>query len=233
MPEPSSGSRTRDFLSMTRLCSPFRRRPQSTERRNPWLVDGTPVRFRSAVSCGSLSHFEIGGKDEWHVIPGGSGAFQRQLRGENRSPRQTVISAAAVALVGGRCQCISLDGGTARVVGVIRPATARSDARVRQRSLGSSAEGCASNYARRRLQPVQVAGEFRVVTAAYMTLRHPEYASPEDTLATLQDAAQRVQLCLGRFEGQIYEIVAAEEGITFIAVFGLPPWSHEDDPAAL
>ena len=34
-----------------------------------------------------------------------------------------------------------------------------------------------------------------------------------------------------RFEGQIYEIVAAEEGITFIAVFGLPPWSHEDDAA--
>ena len=62
-----------------------------------------------------------------------------------------------------------------------------------------------------------------MVTAAYMTLRHPEYASPEDTLATLQDAAQRVQSCLTRFEGQIYEIVAAEEGITFIAVFGLPP----------
>ena len=70
-----------------------------------------------------------------------------------------------------------------------------------------------------------------MVTAAYMTLRHPEYASPEDTLATLQDAAQRVQSCLARFEGQIYEIVAAEEGITFIAVFGLPPWSHEDDAA--
>src|SRR5271165_1934536 len=62
-------------------------------------------------------------------------------------------------------------------------------------------------------------------------LRHPEYDSPEDTLATLQDAAQRVQSCLTRFEGQIYEIVAAEEGITFIAVFGLPPWSHEDDAA--
>ena len=67
------------------------------------------------------------------------------------------------------------------------------------------------------------------MTAAYMTLRHPDYASPEDTLATLHDAAQRVQSCLARFEGQIYEIVAGEAGITFIVVFGLPPWSHEDD----
>jgi hypothetical protein len=60
-------------------------------------------------------------------------------------------------------------------------------------------------------------------------LRHPEHASPEDALASLQDASQRVQLCLARFEGQIYEIAAEEEGITFIAVFGLPPGSQEDN----
>jgi hypothetical protein len=64
-----------------------------------------------------------------------------------------------------------------------------------------------------------------------MTLHQPEYASPEDTLATLHDAAQRVQSCLARLEGQIYQIAAAEEGITFIVVFGFPPWSHEDDAA--
>ena len=81
------------------------------------------------------------------------------------------------------------------------------------------------------LRPSAWPGEFRVVTAAYVRLRHPDYASPEDTLATLQDAAQRVQKCLARYEGQLYEIVAESEGVTFIAVFGLPPWSHEDDPA--
>jgi class 3 adenylate cyclase/tetratricopeptide (TPR) repeat protein len=82
-----------------------------------------------------------------------------------------------------------------------------------------------------RNRPSVWPGEFRVVTAAYVTLRHPDYASPEDTLATLQDSAQRVQACLARFEGQIYEILAGEAGTTFIAVFGLPPWSHEDDAA--
>jgi class 3 adenylate cyclase/tetratricopeptide (TPR) repeat protein len=197
-----------------------------------WLVDGAPVRFRSAVSCGSLSHFEIGGRDEWHVILAGSALSGVSSAEKTAAPRQTVISAAAVALVGGRCQCISLDGGTARVVGVIRPA----DPPAATPESGNVPSGVLRKAVPQILlgggyKPSRWPGEFRVVTAAYMMLRHPEYASPEDTLATLQDAAQRVQLCLGRFEGQIYEIVAAEEGITFIAVFGLPPLSHEDDPA--
>ena len=198
-----------------------------------WLIDGAPVRFRSAVSCGSLSHFEIGGKDEeWHAVLAGPALSDVSSAEKAAAPGQTVISRAAFALVGGRCQCISLDGGTARVVGVMRPANPPEG----MPASGSVPSAVLWKVVRQFLpsggnKPSLWPGEFRVVTVAYMTLRHPDYASPEDTLATLQDAAQRVQLCLTRFEGQIYEIVAAEEGITFIAVFGLPPWSHEDDGA--
>ncbi len=198
-----------------------------------WLVDGAPVRFRSAVSCGSLSHFEIGGKDdEWHAVLAGPALSDVSAAEKSAAPGQTVISRSAFARVGGRCQCIPLDEGTARVVGVIRPAGPPEAAPM---------SGDVPWRVLRKAVPQILlsgghgsslwSGEFRVVTAAYMTLRHPEYASPEDTLATLQDAAQRVQSCLTRFEGQIYEIVAGEEGITFIAVFGLPPLSHEDDAA--
>ena len=77
-----------------------------------------------------------------------------------------------------------------------------------------------------------LAGEFRVVTVAYMTLRHPEYASPDGYSCDANTTPRGdVQSRLVRLEGQIYEIVAAEQGIIFIAVFGLPPWSHEDDAA--
>ena len=148
------------------------------------------------------------------------------------TPGQTVISRSAFALVGGRCHCIPLGEGTARVVGVTRPVSPPE---------ASPASGeVATEVLRKALPQILLGGgrrpslwpgEFRVVTAAYMTLRQPEYASPEDTLATLHDAAQRVQSCLARLEGQIYQIAAAEEGITFIVVFGFPPWSHEDDAA--
>ena len=198
-----------------------------------WLVDGAPVRFRSAVSCGSLSHFEIGGRDdEWHAILAGPALSDVSAAERTATPGRTVISRSAFERVGDRCQCIPLGEGTARVVGVARPA---SPPEATPES-GSVPSGVLRKVVPQILlsgghKPSLWPGEFRVVTAAYMTLRHPEYASPEDTLATLQDAAQRVQSCLTRFEGQIYEIVAAEEGITFIAVFGLPPWSHEDDAA--
>ena len=198
-----------------------------------WLVDGAPVRFRSAVSCGSLSHFEIGGKDdEWHAVLAGPALSDVSAAEKTAAPGQTVVSRSAFERVGGRCQCIPLDEGTARVMGVTRPASPPGATP----ESGSVPSGFLRKVVRQILlsgghKPSLWPGEFRVVTAAYVMLRHPEYASPEDTLATLQDAAQRVQSCLARFEGQIYEIVAAEEGITFIAVFGLLSWSHEDDAA--
>ena len=198
-----------------------------------WLVDGAPMRFRSAVSCGSLSHFEIGGKDdEWHAVLAGPALSDVRAVERTASPGQTVVSRSAFALVGDRCHCIPIGEGTARVVGVTKPASppeaSRASAEVATEVLRKALPQILLGGGRR---PSLWPGEFRVVTAAYMTLRQPEYASPEDTLATLHDAAQRVQSRLARLEGQIYQIAAAEEGITFIAVFGFPPWSHEDDAA--
>ncbi len=198
-----------------------------------WLVDAAPVRFRSAVACGSLSHYEIGGKnDEWRAVLAGPALSDVSSAEKTAAPGQTVISGAAFLLVGARCQYISLDGGLARVVGVVWPASPP-EARP---ACGDIPLGVLRKAVPQILlggghKPSMWSGEFRLVTVAYIALRHPDYASPEDTLATMHDAAQRVQSCLARFEGQIYEIIASESGITFIAVFGCPPWSHEDDAA--
>ena len=198
-----------------------------------WLVDGAPVWFRSAVSCGPLSHFEIGGKNgEWSAVLAGPALSDVSSAEKTATPGQTVISGAAVALANGRCQCVSLDGGMALVVGVVRPASppeappAPGDIplEVLRKAVPQILLGGGQ-------KPSLWSGEFRQVTVAYTTLRHPDYASPEDTLATMHDAAQRVQACLARFEGQIYEITASDSGIIFIAAFGCPPWSHEDDAA--
>ncbi len=197
-----------------------------------WLVDGAPIRFRSAVGCGSLSHYEIGGKDdEWHAVLSGPALSDVSAAEKTAAPGHTVISRSAYARAGGRCQCIPLGEGTARVVSVVRPAGSPE----RPPPSGDVPERILRKVVPRILlggghKPSLWRGEFRVVTAAYMTLRHPKYALDKDTLQTLQGAAQHVQSCLARFEGQIYEIVATEEGTTFIAVFGMPPWSHERDP---
>ena len=72
-------------------------------------------------------------------------------------------------------------------------------------------------------------GEFRTLSVAFVVLRLPEHADPQDELRTLQDAVRRTQSNLRRFEAHIHQIRADEQGATIIATFGLPPLSHEDD----
>jgi class 3 adenylate cyclase/tetratricopeptide (TPR) repeat protein len=48
------------------------------------------------------------------------------------------------------------------------------------------------------------------------------------TLATLAEAGQRV---LARYDGWFKDITADDKGTTLIGVFGVPPFTHEDDPA--
>ena len=81
------------------------------------------MRFRSAVSCGSLSHFEIGGKDDWHAVLAGPALSDVSAAERTAAPGQTVVSRSAFERVGDRCQCVPLGEGTARVAGVARPAS--------------------------------------------------------------------------------------------------------------
>jgi class 3 adenylate cyclase len=196
-----------------------------------WPVDGAAVRFRSAIACGGITHYEIGGNDdEWHPALAGETLLDVIAAERVASPGEIMLSRAALELVGDRCRTLAGEE-YARVLAVVDPAGLPGT----PPPSGDVSETILRKFAPRIVlaepRPSAWPGEFRVVTAAYVRLRHPEYASSEDTLATLQDAAQRVQKCLARYEGQLYEIVAESDGVTFIAVFGLPPWSHEDDAA--
>jgi class 3 adenylate cyclase len=198
-----------------------------------WLVDGAALQFRSTIGCGTLYHFEVGGKDdEWHGVIVGPALSDVIAAGRLAAPGQTVISRSAVARVGRRCECSSLGEGVALVNGIVDlasppdapPPSGNVPWGILRKVVPRVLLG--SNYAQSLTQ-----GEFRTVTAIYTLLSPPEYASPEDALATLQAVAQRVQSCLSQFEGQIYQIHGDDDGITIISVFGLPPWSHEDDAA--
>ena len=101
MLEFSSGSRTQGqsldeaTVLAIQAASAIHREAES------WLVDGAPMRFRSAVSCGSLSHFEIGGKDdEWHAVLAGPALSDVSAAERTAAPGQTVISRSAFALRG-------------------------------------------------------------------------------------------------------------------------------------
>ena len=70
--------------------------------------------------------------------------------------------------------------------------------------------------------------ELRRVTVLFINL--PEI--DQDTeLESAQNIAKLIQRSVYRYEGSINKINVDDKGITIVAALGLPPFSHEDDPA--
>lgn len=70
--------------------------------------------------------------------------------------------------------------------------------------------------------------ELRRVTVLFINLPGVD----QDTgLESAQDIARLIQRSVYHYEGSINKINVDDKGITIVAALGLPPFSHEDDPA--
>src|SRR6266540_5446809 len=70
--------------------------------------------------------------------------------------------------------------------------------------------------------------ELRRVTVLFINL--PEIDQNTE-LETAQNISKLIQRSVYRYEGSINKINVDDKGITIVAALGLPPFSHEDDPA--
>jgi class 3 adenylate cyclase/tetratricopeptide (TPR) repeat protein len=69
--------------------------------------------------------------------------------------------------------------------------------------------------------------ELRRVTSLFIKI--PEIGSSAD-IDVAQKVAQVLQSTVYRYEGSVNKISVDEKGVSLLAAFGLPPFSHEDDP---
>jgi class 3 adenylate cyclase/tetratricopeptide (TPR) repeat protein len=69
--------------------------------------------------------------------------------------------------------------------------------------------------------------ELRRVTTLFINI--PELTRNQD-VAAAQKMAQILQSSIYRYEGSMNKISVDDKGISLLAAFGLPPFSHEDDP---
>ena len=72
--------------------------------------------------------------------------------------------------------------------------------------------------------------ELRRVTPFFLNLLDVNPGAA-DMLEPLQLAMAAVQPILQQYEGSLKEVIVDDKGLTLVAVFGLPPLAHEDDPA--
>ena len=71
--------------------------------------------------------------------------------------------------------------------------------------------------------------ELRRPTVVFVNVRGVGHGTA-DALDTLQRVTTAAQRLLGRYHGWLKEITMDEKGTTLVAAFGVPPFSHEDDP---
>ncbi|MCC7118734.1 MAG: AAA family ATPase [Anaerolineales bacterium] len=69
--------------------------------------------------------------------------------------------------------------------------------------------------------------ELRRVTSLFINIPEMTRATNTDTA---QQLAQILQSSIYRYEGSVNKITVDEKGVSLLAAFGLPPFSHEDDP---
>jgi class 3 adenylate cyclase len=75
---------------------------------------------------------------------------------------------------------------------------------------------------------IKYLAELRSITTLFCNLSM-EYRGVED-LGKMQDAVVAIQKQLDRFEGTLRQFIVDDKGCVLIAVWGLPPLSHENDP---
>jgi len=72
--------------------------------------------------------------------------------------------------------------------------------------------------------------ELRRVTIVFVKVTGLNYAAP-DALEQIQAVMYALQNVLYQYEGSVNQFIADDKGTIMVMAFGLPPLTHEDDPA--
>jgi class 3 adenylate cyclase/tetratricopeptide (TPR) repeat protein len=193
---------------------------------------GLRLSLRTGVAVGEVMALHIGGVGgRWQLLLSGAPLIQA-CRAEQRAlPGDVVLSPKAWELAHNNCKGQVLAGGYLRLTTAdacgIPPAPSRPP-----EELGEVALAYVPEVVRTRLAAGQAEwlAELRRVTPFFLNLLDVNPGAA-DLLEPLQLAMAVVQPILQQFEGSLKEVIVDDKGLTLVAVFGLPPLAHEDDPA--
>jgi class 3 adenylate cyclase len=194
--------------------------------------NGVRLSLRLGVGAGEVMALhvgELGGR--WQLLLSGAPLLQVSRAEQRAAPGEAVLSPQAWELVRGACTGQLLPGGYMRLTTCDAPPTLRALSRPTQ-DLGDTVDAYVPEVVRARLAAGQTEwlAELRRVTALFLNLLDADPAAA-DQLEPLQRVMATVQPILQRYQGSLKQVVVDDKGLTLIAVFGLPPLAHEDDPA--
>ena len=210
------------------------------ERLSNYKVESESLYLKLAVSTGNILAAHVGGVfNRWEFLLTGNPLIELGIA-------NNIAKAGEILLTPSAWKLIRNDGVTSPVEFELRDAiaqggrldrlnkpssitTTKSKVRIPEggeNSLRAYIPGAIIN----RLSAGQGSwiAELRRVSVLFVNLPDID----QDTkLETAQNIARLVQRSIYRYEGSINKINVDDKGITIVAALGLPPFSHEDDPA--
>ena len=184
---------------------------------------GLPLALRIGVGAGEVVVLDVGGeRDRRELLVTGAAVPQTTRAVEQAEPGRVVLSQPARGLMG---RGVPTGGGP--------PVPTDSGAGPRA-TLPEGVDALLAPYLPRAMLATMVAGheewlaELRQITVVFVNLPDLDHRAELDQA---QQAMQALQAALYRYEGSINKLSVDEKGTTLVAALGLPPLTHEDDPA--
>jgi len=208
------------------------------------MGDGLHLSMKVAVGAGTVSFAQLGGIfDRWEFLVCGSPLDQVGIANGLAVPGDVVISSAVLDLIGSRSRRSSgNDGADAlglslepvgdemhRVIAplgmdppekvpmAVRPSAAATLRRYIPGAIRSRLDANQSDWL----------GEQRRLSVIFINL--PDF-NAQTPLLEADRTMKALQIALYRFEGSVNKISVDDKGASLIAVLGLPPLGHPDDP---
>lgn len=190
--------------------------------------------LKVGVCAGDVTAAHVGGLDgRWLFTLAGEAPAQLSVIDPVLQTGAVIVSREAWPLLMDCCVGHDIDGGPVRIV-LAEPGVAPRT--LPPAALSPGDESLLRAYvpevglARLDAGQAEWIAEIRTTTAAFVRIRGLDDPSGDaaDRLQSVALAAQRV---VGRYQGWIKEMTTDDKGTTLVVVFGVPPFTHQDDPA--
>jgi len=196
--------------------------------------DGLHLSMKVGVGAGKVSFAQLGGVfDRWEFLVCGSPLEQVGIANGLAVPGDVVISTSVRDLIGvesgadlsfepmddGMFRVVAPPGGSPpeRVPMVVRPSAAATLRRYIPGAIRTRLDANQSDWL----------GEQRRLSVIFINL--PDF-NAKTPLLEADRTMKALQIALYRFEGSVNKISVDDKGASLIAVLGLPPLGHPDDP---
>ena len=195
------------------------------------VAEGLRLSMKLAIGAGEVLSEHLGGVfDRWELLIAGQPLAQVGVANGRAEPGDIVVSAEAWRLIAYHANGTALGDGAVRLSSLERTLAFEPPPALALRpEIAPGVRSFVPVAIRGRLDAGQTdwLGELRRISLMFVNL--PDF-NVDAPLEAAQSAMRALQTALYRFEGSINKISVDDKGASLIAVLGLPPLSHEDDP---